>query len=288
MTTLTSAHPVDSALSTILASYGIAVGGAGNEVLQATAALRTVFGGDGNDTITGGAENSTIYGGDGNDVITDSNGSDTIDGGAGDDVITDQGSGTNTLRGGDGNDTVYFSYSANNTVEGGAGNDVLQMSYYSSCNSSGYSNTFAGGMGNDRIVSGSSADAYLFNRGDGQDSILDADSWSNGKTDKIVFGAGAPPTESIDADHLWFRHVGNNLEVSIVGSSESVTIENWYSSSIYHVEQFLTTDNKVLLDTRVETLVQAMAAFAPPAAGQTALPPPYQDALAPVIASVWQ
>ena len=34
--------------------------------------------------------------------------------------------------------------------------------------------------------------------------------------------------------------------------------------------------------------LQAMAAFAPPAAGQTTLPPAYQDTLAPVIAANWQ
>jgi hypothetical protein len=31
-----------------------------------------------------------------------------------------------------------------------------------------------------------------------------------------------------------------------------------------------------------------MAAFAPPSAGQTTLPPAYQEALAPVIAANWQ
>jgi hypothetical protein len=54
------------------------------------------------------------------------------------------------------------------------------------------------------------------------------------------------------------------------------------------VEQFKTADNKVLLDSRVENLVQAMAAFAPPAAGQTSLPQNIQDALAPVLAANWQ
>jgi hypothetical protein len=67
-----------------------------------------------------------------------------------------------------------------------------------------------------------------------------------------------------------------------------MTIQNWYSGSTYHIEQFKTDDNKVLLDTRVENLVQAMAAFAPPSAGQTTLPQNYQDALAPVIAANWQ
>lgn len=63
---------------------------------------------------------------------------------------------------------------------------------------------------------------------------------------------------------------------------------SWYSGSAYHVEQFKTADNHTLLATKVEVLVQAMAAFSPPAAGQTTLPPAYQTALAPVIAANWQ
>lgn len=43
-----------------------------------------------------------------------------------------------------------------------------------------------------------------------------------------------------------------------------------------------------LLETQVQNLVQAMAVFAPPAAGQTTLPESYSTALAPVIAANWQ
>ncbi|MDP2821072.1 MAG: calcium-binding protein [Sulfuritalea sp.] len=84
------------------------------------------------------------------------------------------------------------------------------------------------------------------------------------------------------------RHVGNNLEASIIGTTNKLTVENWYLGSDYHVEQFKTADGKLLLDSQVENLVQAMAAFAPPGAGQTSLPPAYQETLAPVIAANWQ
>ena len=84
------------------------------------------------------------------------------------------------------------------------------------------------------------------------------------------------------------RHVGNNLEVSIIGTSDKLTLENWYLGNQYHVEQFKTADNKVLLDSQVESLVQAMATFTPPASGQTTLPTNCQTALAPVIAANWQ
>jgi Ca2+-binding RTX toxin-like protein len=74
----------------------------------------------------------------------------------------------------------------------------------------------------------------------------------------------------------------------VIGTSDKLTINNWYSGNQYHVEQFKTADGHSLLDSQVENLVQAMAAFSPPAAGQTTLPSNYQTALQPVIAANWQ
>ena len=39
----------------------------------------------------------------------------------------------------------------------------------------------------------------------------------------------------IAADQLWFQHVGNNLEVSIIGTSDKFTLSNWYTGSANHV-----------------------------------------------------
>ena len=103
--------------------------------------------------------------------------------------------------------------------------------------------------------------------------------------DVVQFLAG------VSADQIWFRRPTgtNNLEVQIIGRTEKVTIKDWYLGSAYHVEQFKTADGaKTLLDSSVENLVSAMAAFAPPASGQTSLPAAYQSALASVIASNWQ
>lgn len=45
---------------------------------------------------------------------------------------------------------------------------------------------------------------------------------------------------------------------------------------------------KCITDAKVQSLVDAMAAFSPPSAGQTTLPAGYQTALNPVIAANWQ
>lgn len=59
-------------------------------------------------------------------------------------------------------------------------------------------------------------------------------------------------------------------------------------SNQYHVEQFKTSDGKTLLDSQVQNLVSAMAAFSPPVAGQTTLSASYAAALNPVIVANWQ
>jgi Ca2+-binding RTX toxin-like protein len=150
------------------------------------------------------------------------------------------------------------------TINGLGGNDFL-----------------SGGDGNDSLGGGSSNDTYLLGSGSNADTISDSDSTA-GNTDVLSTGS------DVAFDQLWFRRVGSDLKVSIIGTGDKSTISSWYSGSIYHVEQFKTSDGKVLLDTQVENLVSAMASFAPPAAGQTTLSSEYDAALAPVIAANWQ
>lgn len=87
-------------------------------------------------------------------------------------------------------------------------------------------------------------------------------------------------------DQIWFQHVGNNLEASIIGTSDKLVVKDWYLGNARHLEQLKTTDGaRTLLDSQLDNLVNAMASFGPPAAGQTTLPQNYQDALAGVIAA---
>ena len=155
--------------------------------------------------------------------------------------------------------------SGDDYLNGGTGNDTLN-----------------GFTGTDLLEGGTGNDTYIQGRGYGADTVVENDATA-GNTDVALFLSG------VSADQLWFSHVGNNLEVSIVGTSDKLIVQNWYSGNANHVEQFKTTDgNLTLLDSQVESLVSAMAAFAPPASGQTTLPTDYQAALAPVIAANWR
>ncbi|MEO7115922.1 MAG: cysteine peptidase family C39 domain-containing protein [Caldimonas sp.] len=121
---------------------------------------------------------------------------------------------------------------------------------------------------------------YVMGRGYGTESVQENDA-TVGNTDVLSFLPG------ISDDQIWLRHVGNNLEVSIIGTDDKAVLQNWYLGNRYHVEQFQTSAGKTLLDSKVQDLVNAMASFAPPGIGQTTLPPPYQSALLPVIAADW-
>ena len=235
----------------LVATMNAMVGTAAADTLSGWTDNNSILGMGGNDTISDGGGNDTIDGGDGNDAISDTAGSDTIDGGAGDDTISDSGTGTNTLRGGAGNDSITYAYNSSNTIEGGAGNDTLASNSFGTSASLPFANTFAGGTGTDRIMGGHSTDTYLFNRGDGADTIVEYGSAD--RTDKIVFGAGIAKTD------LSVARSGNNLVVTIGNSlgltGESVTVENWFSSTVYEVEQFVLNDGTILTGTQVVGLI---------------------------------
>jgi Ca2+-binding RTX toxin-like protein len=199
---------------------------------------------EGADNIIGFAESETINGLGGNDILRGGEGNDIISGGAGVDSLFGD-NGADTLLGGDGNDYVYGG-EGNDILEGGAGTDTLNGD-----NGNDYLN---GGAGNDSLNGGAGNDTYVFQRGTGQDSISDNQSTTN--TDQMTLGTDINPNQ------LWFSRSSNNLQVGIIGSTDRMTIANWYTGTAYHVEQFRSASgSQLLLDSRVENLVSAMAAF---------------------------
>lgn len=304
----------------IVAAAGVAVGDAMANTLIGSPGADWLYGSAGNDTLIGGVGNDTLYGGDqyngyGNDtyVFSRADGQDTIvdyDATAGNtDTIQLTGidpsevhlyreTGSNGYASNllvkikDSTDQIRVTNQFTNT-----GNQIERIAFdngtvwgLSEINAAVYLPAGAsavGTAGNDTFdlsnaaattaVGGAGNDTYLIARGGGADLVAD-----NSGADKISFGS------TISTDQLWFRHVNANLEISVIGTSDKVTIQNWYNGATNHVERFETAQGLALLDTQVENLVSAMAAFAPPAAGQTTLPQSYQDTLSPVIATNWK
>ncbi|WP_425806719.1 calcium-binding protein [Desulfitobacterium sp. Sab5] len=185
--------------------------------------------GEEKDVIQGYETNDTFNGLGGNDTIYGYTGDDTIDGGAENDILYG-GDGNDTILGGSGDDTVYGEY-GNDTLTGGTGNDKLYGSYGA--------DTLDGGTGNDSLEGSSGNDTYVFGRGYGQDTIYDYD-YTSGNIDKVSFLEGVAPGD------ITLKRTGSNLELSIYGTSDKLTINSYFDSSNYYlVEQIEFADGTV-------------------------------------------
>jgi Ca2+-binding RTX toxin-like protein len=237
-------------------------GGAGSDLLDSGEGQDLLWGESGNDQLLGAGGNDLLWGGEGNDLLDGGEGADQLWGEGGDDQVLGAG-GNDLLWGGEGNDLL----------DGGEGADQLW--------GEGGDDTLAGGTGNDYLSGGAGSDTYLFGVGSGHDTVDNYDS-SASSVDTLIFEGG------ISIEQLWFRKTGGSLEVSVIGTQDKVTVENWYSGSRHHLDQFKTSDGKVLLDSQVQNLVDAMAAFAVPAAGESNLTSERRAQLDVVIAANWQ
>jgi Ca2+-binding RTX toxin-like protein len=210
-------------------------GNALNNALVGNSGANTLDGGSGNDTVDGGDGNDSLLGGSGDDMLLGGFGNDTLNAGSGNDVLNG-GAGADTLDGGSGDDQLF----------GGAGNDTL-------IGGSG-ADQFTGGTGNDALTGGSGNDLYNFSRGDGQDTISDADPFP-GNQDRTLFSATINPLD------LVISRQANDLRVAIHGSSDQITVQNWYLGTTNRIETIQTGNGQTLLSTQIDQLIQAMAGF---------------------------
>jgi Ca2+-binding RTX toxin-like protein len=250
-------------------------GTAGHDNLLGTTTDDLLYGLAGNDTLNGILGSDTLHGGAGNDTLRGDMGTLHFYGGTGNgaaNVLTGAG-GHDTLHGLGGNDILYGSYSGHDALFGGTGNDVLNGLH-------GH-DTLHGGTGHDTLDGSWGNDTYQFGRGEGQDRIVESDNTTTG-VDTLQLFAG------VSREQVWWRKSGSDLEMSLLGTTNKVTVQNWYAGKSSQIEQFRTADGKVLLSTQVDRLVSAMAAFAPPAVGQTTLTAAQQTALVPLIAANWK
>ena len=143
----------------------------------------------------------------------------------------------------------------------GTGNDMDNVITGNRAN-----NVLTGGKGNDTLIGQAGNDTYVFNKGDGTDTLIDNDATA-GNLDTLQLGAG------VNQNNLWLQHVGNNLQISIMGSTDQIIVKDWYlkgtSGADNQIERIKTADGFTMYNTDVEQLVQAMAAFAPPASSTT-------------------
>lgn len=102
---------------------------------------------------------------------------------------------------------------------------------------------------------GPGSDTYRFARGDGLMRINDRGSPA-GK-DELIF---AP---DIKAHDLWFAERNGNVDISVIGTNNGVTIAGWFDQDDRTIETIRSGDGKVLDQTDVRLLIDAMKSFRP-------------------------
>ena len=257
-------------------------GGAGNDAITGSRGNDLVFGGDGNDVLTGGTGDDQMFGqagndrmiwnpGDGSDLMEGGDGTDTaeVNGGNGDEVFAITANGTRvrfdrispapfsldigttenlvlhanggddvitagnglaaliqlTLDGGAGNDTITGG-DGNDTLIGGDGNDVI-----------------VGGRGNDLALLGAGNDTFVWNPGDGSDTVE-----GQAGFDTLVFnGANVNENINISANGTrvtLFRDVGNvtmdlngieRIQLGVLGGADNIVVNNLTGTNLKQV-----------------------------------------------------
>lgn len=172
-------------------------GGRGNDTVFGNSGDDQVFGNGGADLLRGGGGNDRLFGGSGHDRLLGQAGNDKLVGGGGNDRLNG-GGGDDVLRGGVGSDFLIGKGGADRII-GGGGNDRI-----------------AGGAGDDVLTGGQGADRFIFNRGDGTDTIRD---FQHG-VDQINIGRGANSFSQLDISRDGFDTVIEFADVTIIVEDE--------------------------------------------------------------------
>ncbi len=264
-----------------------AINGTGNaldNVLTGNSGANVLTGGVGNDTYIVGTGDSIVENaGAGTDTVQSSitwtlganlenltlTGTGTINGTGNtlNNILTGN-SGVNVLTGGAGNDTYVVGTGDSVVENAGAGTDTVQSSITwtlgadlenltlvgtTTINGTGNAsnNTVVGNSGNNVLTGLGGNDTYQYSRGGGQDRVID----NSGASDTMQFGVTINPLD------LVISRQANDLRLTIHGSTDQVTIQNWYSGATNQAEIIQAGNGQTMLNTQVDQLIQAMAGF---------------------------
>jgi Ca2+-binding RTX toxin-like protein len=256
------------------------IGNQGNNLLT---------GGTGSDTLAGGSGLDTLIGGAGGDFYRITEEQTQVIEQASDDGIDAISSFTEHLTMADhveylflATDSAYaadgnaqenwmFGRASGSWLDGHAGDDHLT-------GGSG-EDMLIGGAGDDELSGAAGNDHYTHASGDGFDVITDVDSRA-GNVDTLDW-------QGVSAQQLWFSHVGNDLQIQVLGSTEGVRVANWFQGSANQIEH-LTVGSQTLGNDRVAALVQVMASMSPPASSISSLGSADQARLQTALSAAWQ
>ncbi len=218
-------------------------GNLGNDTLYGESGEDYIDGGQGEDYIDGGTENDILSGGMGNDYLYGSGGDDTLYGfysennpaieregvnpqDDGNDYLFG-GGGSDNLYGGKGDDYLDGGAGDDSQIDGGEGNDILKGGGADNLyGQAGDDILFAGAGAGDQLHGGKGADTYVFNLGDGVNTIHEimvADTSQN-DNNTVRFMFSADNIKSVE------RVNTNDLKIAF-GDADSVIVKNYYNAN---------------------------------------------------------
>jgi hypothetical protein len=112
-------------------------------------------------------------------------------------------------------------------------------------------NLFELGAGSETASGGSGANFFQASRDTGQAAINLSS--ATGSQNEIDF------LGDITDQSLWFQQAGNNLQIDLLGTNNSVTVDNWFAGSSSQLQEI--TAGGLKIDNQVSQLVQAMATY---------------------------
>jgi Ca2+-binding RTX toxin-like protein len=169
----------------------------------------------------------------------------------------------------DGGELTFSEIEQRATYYGTDGDDLLE-GYQSDAD------TLVAGAGNDRLVGGAGSDTYLFEGDFAADTIFNHDTQLD-TTDVARFADAS-------ADDLWLSRDGDNLLITMVGTDNRVTVNNWYRGADYQLDS-IEAGSSVLLNNKIDQLVSAMAAYSLPSGAGEVIPQDVKGDLQSVVAA---
>ncbi|MHA6909600.1 calcium-binding protein [Ralstonia pseudosolanacearum] len=271
--------------------------------------------GGGNDQIVGTDRNDALYGVDGDDTLTGGAGNDTLVGGKGfDSYVIDAQSGSDTMIDEDGSGRIVFG-GLQLTGVGRLQAQTASSTTWSETLSSGQQVQYGYDLGTKDLSIGIGA-AHVtvqhFERGSlgiaapqapasestGPSTVVDLSIRAGVQIDLHLVANqdvraesarqakyDGTPISSRNGDDVIAGgdHPHSRLAASASGSRNTLQAGNGTTHAT-----LVAGDGCQLIDSQVASLIQVMAQFAPPAAGQAVLSPELRESLMPVIASSWR
>ncbi|MFN3914832.1 MAG: calcium-binding protein [Aquabacterium sp.] len=207
-----------------------------------------LFGGADDDKISGGADNDHLFGEDNDDVLLGGGGDDYLDGGSGNDILYDDADGKDERGRENKSNDIFFGRAGDDDLDGGAGDDILDGGDDNDVLTGGDGNDILrggagrdklygdngtkapgmdileGGAGDDALNGGGGSDMYVFNLGDGKDTIQD--DGRNGSHNVVVFKFSSSQIKAV-------ARSGEDLVISY-GVDDSVTVKGYYGGGFSH------------------------------------------------------